>query len=224
MEAVIFDFNGVLWWDRALQDQAWKEYANELRGWPLSNQEMDVHVHGRNNRYTLQYLLGEEVTGPRLYELSEGKETVYRDLCLAQGMNFKLSPGAVDLLDYLVEHQIARTIATASAKPNVDFFVNHLDLQRWFDLRQIVYDDGRKTGKPAPDFFLEAASFLGKAPEKCVVIEDSRSGLAAASSAGIGTIIALGPLEDHQVLAGYEGVALVIESLADLPRELFDKT
>lgn len=223
MEAVIFDFNGVLWWDRDLQDKAWKAYANELRGWPLSDQEMDVHVHGRNNRYTLEYLLGEEIFDQRLDQLSENKETVYRDLCLAQGADFRLSPGAVDLLDFLVERGIPRTIATASAKPNVDFFIHHLQLQRWFDVKMIVYDDGRKAGKPAPDFFLQAASNLGIVPEKCVIVEDSRSGLAAASSAGIGTIIALGPLEDHQLLAEFAGVTRVIKSLADFPRELFDK-
>jgi beta-phosphoglucomutase-like phosphatase (HAD superfamily) len=218
MGAVIFDFNGVLWWDGHLQDKAWKAYSDKLRGWPLSDEEMAVHVHGRNNRYTLEYLLGEEVTGPRLEELSEEKETIYRNLCLEQGTGFKLSPGAVGLLDFLADHRIPRTIATASAKPNVDFFIHHLELKRWFDLQKIVYDDGQKAGKPAPDFFLQAASFLGKKPGQCVVVEDSRSGIAAARAAGIGMIIALGPNENRQEISRLEGVAIVIESLHDFPR------
>ena len=221
MEAVIFDFNGVLWWDGHLQDKAWKAYSNELRGAPLSDEEMAVHVHGRNNRHTLQYLLGEKVTGPQLEELSEEKETIYRDLCLDQGVDFKLSPGAVELLDFLVQQQIPRTIATASAKSNVDFFVQHLELARWFDLKQIVYDDGQKAGKPAPDFFLQAASALGRDPGQCVVVEDSRSGIAAARAAGVGAIIALGPNKDHQELGLLEGVDQVIESLRRFPLSLF---
>ena len=223
MEALIFDFNGVLWWDGHLQDKAWKAYSSELRGYPLSDEEMDVHVHGRNNRYTLEYLLGEEAIGSRLQQMSEEKETVYRSLCLDQGANFKLSPGAEEFLDFLVERQIPRTIATASAKPNVDFFVQQLELGRWFDVSQIIYDDGVKAGKPAPDFFLQAAAVLAKNPRTCVVIEDSRSGIAAASAAGIGMIIALGPKENRQELEQIPGVDRVIESLHDLPRMLLQE-
>jgi beta-phosphoglucomutase len=221
IKAVIFDFNGVLWWDGHLQDKSWKAYSEKLRGWPLADEEMDVHVHGRNNRYTLEYLLGEQITGQRLEALSEEKETVYRDLCLAQGENFKLSPGAEELLEFLAKRQIPRTIATASARRNVDFFVRELELERWFDAGQIVYDDGIRAGKPAPDFYLLAASKLGVNPGSCIVVEDSRSGIAAAWAAGIGMIIALGPQESHRGLQQLAGVDLVIASLQDLPRALF---
>jgi len=221
LQAAIFDFNGVLWWDGHLQDKAWKAYSYKLRGWPLSDEEMDVHVHGRNNRYTLQYLLGEEITGLRLEQLSEEKETVYRDLCLAQGADFTLSPGALELLDFLVERQIPRTIATASAKPNVDFFVQQLELKCWFDIDQIVYDDGQKAGKPAPDFYLQAANILAKPPQKCLVIEDSQSGIAAAKAANIGMIFALGPRQNHSELEKLAGVDRVIENLHEVPPTLF---
>lgn len=219
--AVIFDFNGVLWWDGHLQDQAWKAYSQKLRGWPLSAAEMDVHVHGRNNRYTLEYLLAEEVTGTRLAALSEEKETVYRELCLAQGADFRLSPGAIEFLDFLAQRQIPRTIATASAWPNVDFFVEHLHLADWFQVAQIVYDDGQKAGKPAPDFYLHAARALAQDPAHCVVIEDSLAGVAAAKAAGIGLIIALGPRENHPALQLREGVDMVIANMHDIPRSLF---
>ena len=40
-------------------------------------------------------------------------------------------------------------------------------------------------GKPAPDIFLRAAELLNVAPEKCMVIEDSGSGILAAKRAGM---------------------------------------
>jgi beta-phosphoglucomutase-like phosphatase (HAD superfamily) len=223
MKAVIFDFNGVLWWDAHLQNKAWKAYSATLRGWPLSDEEMDVHVHGRNNRYTLEYLLGQPVTGKRLFQLSEEKETVYRRLCLAEGPRFALSPGAASFLNFLAGRQIPRTIATASAKPNVDFFVEQLGLEKWFDARQIIYDDGHKAGKPAPDFYLQAAAVLSQQPHDCVVIEDSRSGIAAAAAAGIGMIIALGPEPNRRQLRELPAVDRVITSFHEMPRDILNR-
>ncbi|QOC93231.1 HAD family hydrolase [Micromonospora craniellae] len=40
-------------------------------------------------------------------------------------------------------------------------------------------------GKPAPDLFLLAASRMGVPPARCVVVEDSESGVVAARSAGM---------------------------------------
>jgi beta-phosphoglucomutase-like phosphatase (HAD superfamily) len=43
-------------------------------------------------------------------------------------------------------------------------------------------------GKPAPDLFLHAARQHGVAPERCLVIEDSLSGVVAAQAAGMPVI------------------------------------
>ncbi len=43
-------------------------------------------------------------------------------------------------------------------------------------------------GKPHPDIFLHAAKGMGVAPARCVVIEDSPHGIAAAQAAGMGTL------------------------------------
>ncbi len=217
-KGLIFDFNGVLWWDNHLQEQSWQQFSAQVRGNPFSEEEMAVHVHGRNNQHTLEYLTGRPVKGAELHQLIQQKETIYRQLCLEQAENFKLSPGAIELLDFLVAHHIPHTIATASGRTNLDFFVKHLHLDQWFDIEQIVYDDGTRPGKPAPDIYLQAASNLGLEPTHCIVIEDSRSGLQAAYAAGIGHIIALGPGHSHHQL-GHKGVSRVIESLQQVPKE-----
>ena len=216
---IIFDFNGVLWWDGPFQEQSWRQFSAELRGWPLSADEIAVHVHGRNNGHTLEYLVGRPVAGEELWELTQRKETIYRQLCLDQGLQFKLSPGAEELLDCLTARGIPRTIATASEKTNLDFFVEHLHLDRWFDVGLIVHDDGTRPGKPAPDIYLQAACNLGLAPAQCVVVEDSLSGIEAARSAGIGHIIILGPASRHNELARLEGVGTVVKDLRQLPKE-----
>jgi HAD superfamily hydrolase (TIGR01509 family) len=219
-EGLIFDFNGVLWWDGPLQEQSWTAFSAEIRGVPLSAEEMALHVHGRNNRHTLEYLIGRAIEENEVEQLSEQKERVYRRLCLAQGPDFRLSPGAVQFLDDLVSHDTRHTIATASGRANVDFFVDHLHLERWFDVERIVYDNGSGPGKPAPDIYLQAARNLGLDPAQCVVVEDSRSGIQAAHRAGMGYIIALGPAGIHAQLAQWEGVDEVIENLGQFPTAL----
>ena len=217
---LIFDLNGVLWWDGHLQERSWMQFSAGIRGRPLSAEEMAVHVHGRHNRHTLGYIAGRPVQGAELKRLTQQKEEIYRHLCLEQGPDFRLSPGAVDLLDFLVAHGVPRTIATASEKINLDFFVEHLGLARWFDPALIVYDDGSLPGKPAPDVYLRAAQNLGLEPASCVVIEDSQSGIQAAQAAGIGCVVALGPAASHGQLGRLPGVDRVIERLDQFPCEL----
>lgn len=46
----------------------------------------------------------------------------------------------------------------------------------------------KPTSKPDPDIYLHAVEALGKTPEECVAVEDSRSGTVLAVAAGIPTI------------------------------------
>lgn len=49
----------------------------------------------------------------------------------------------------------------------------------------IVCAEDYQRGKPHPDPFLEAARQLGVPPEKCLVFEDTRTGIEAAKAAGM---------------------------------------
>jgi len=217
---IVFDFNGVLWWDTYLHENAWKQFSEEVGRKSFSFEEIRVHVLGRTNQHCLEYLMGRQVTGLDLEQLTQQKETIYRQLCLEQGGDFKLSPGAIEFLDLLVAHDIPHTIATGSEKTNLDFFIKHLRLSRWFDLEQVIYDNGNRPGKPAPEMYLEAASNLGLGPGQCIVIEDSDSGITAARAAGIGHIIALGPADTHHRLMKLKGTNIALESLEEFPFEL----
>jgi len=216
-QGVIFDFNGVLLWDNHLQERSWKQFSQEVRATPLTQEEMLNHVHGRNNPYTIEYLLGRPASMKETKELIEAKENIYRSMCLDQGYDFRLSPGSYELLDTLISNSIPYTIATASGIENVEFFRHQLNLDKWFDPDLLVYDDGTRPGKPAPDIYLQAAHNLGVHPNKCIVVEDSHSGIEAARRAKIGLIIALGPAHTHNDLTRLPGVDRVIENLGQFP-------
>ena len=59
---------------------------------------------------------------------------------------------------------------------------------------EVVTADDVSVGKPAPDVYLEAASRLEVAPEKCVAFEDAPSGIMAAQTAGMQVVAVPAPL------------------------------
>ena len=215
---IIFDFNGVLWWDSPLIEQGWQRSALQLRGREFTPEELTQRVYGRNNGGILEYLVGHPLDGGEIRRMTAEREAYYRGLCLQQGDAFRLSPGAVDLLEYLREREIPRTIATASEKTNVDFFVRELRLERWFDPQKIVFDDFVRPGKPAPDCYLEAAAALKVEPSCCVVVEDSHSGIRAARAAGIGLVIGLTSSQGTDALRE-AGAHETVDNLGEMERE-----
>ncbi|MFO0703198.1 MAG: HAD family phosphatase [Patescibacteria group bacterium] len=146
IKGVIFDFNGVLWWDSDIVERSWAEYSKQLRGTPLSHDEYQTYVHGRPNGDTIEYLLNRKLTRSEIAKMAIDKESIYKKMCLEIGDNFKLSPGAVEFLDFLKSKKIPHTIATASEISNVKFFFEHLQLEKWFDFEKVVYDDGTFLG------------------------------------------------------------------------------
>jgi len=220
-QGIIFDFNGVLLWDDSLHKEAFVETAIKLRHKPLTDQEIAERVLGRTNKMIFEYLAGRALPDDQVQDLTNRKESVYRRLCLKRPKEFQLSPGAVELFNFLIAKNIPHTIATSSEKTNVGFFVRELNLGKWFDVSNIVYDDGIRSSKPNPDIYLEAAQKINLSPEKCVVVEDATSGVEAAYRADIGIIIALGPKNIHEALLQLPGVSKVIESLKEFPVQLF---
>jgi HAD superfamily hydrolase (TIGR01509 family) len=73
--------------------------------------------------------------------------------------------------------------------------------------------DDVEHGKPAPDLFLYAAAARRARPERCVVVEDSPAGVAAARAAGM-TVLGFARLTPAGRLAGADAV---FDDMASLP-------
>ncbi|MFG1643963.1 HAD family hydrolase [Amycolatopsis sp. NPDC049252] len=115
---------------------------------------------------------------------------------LARG-GFGLLPGAADLVATaagagpvaLVSASPARYVLAAVAASGLRFAA-------------IVTGDDVTRGKPAPDPYLLAARRLGVAPDRCLAVEDSGSGIRSAHAAGM-TVLAIpnpATARDHEVL------------------------
>ena len=184
VQGILFDFNGTMFFDEEFQERSWREYLAAKIGRPVSDEEFQTQIHGRNAETSLAYFLNRgDLTRKEIEQLEEEKEIIYRAMCL-ESEAFRLADGLEDFLDGLKRRGMPMTIATASGLNNVRFFFEHLHLDLWFSLDRVVYNDGTLPGKPAPDLFLKAAERIGVDITHCAVFEDTRSGIQAALRAG----------------------------------------
>ena len=186
ISAVIFDFNGTLFWDTEFQESSWDEYFLQYNI-QLSAYEKREYLHGRNGEDTFNYIFKKQHSKGEIEILTEDKENLYREECLKHTM--ELAPGAISLIETLLDTDIKIGIATASGKTNVDFFVEQFDLLRFFEKKHIIYNDGTIKGKPNPDLFFAAMDALDVTADELIIFEDSVSGIKAAENAGINNIV-----------------------------------
>ena len=202
-KGVIFDFNGTLFFDNDKHILAWGEISKMLRGRGITEKELLEHFNGVPNQKIVTYLLGREGIAEEVEKYSQLKEEFYRRFCLEDQEKFHLVDGAVEFFNYLKEKEIPFTIASASIKANIDFFVKEFKLAKWINPEDIVYDDGSYENKVA--MFLDAAKKLGVDIKDCMIVEDSVSGIYSAYLAGCRNIMVIdssGKAEEYKSLPG----------------------
>lgn len=128
MKGVIFDFNGTMFQDSHLHEKAWffmvKKYAPKT----ISDDDIFVNIHGRTNSEILTYFISGDLTNEEIKKLSFEKEAYYRELCLENKDELKLTKGLTGVLNHLKKSKTPMTIATATVKENVDFY---FDVFHW---------------------------------------------------------------------------------------------
>jgi len=109
-------------------------------------------------------------------------------------------------------------LVTGSSREEAGQALRVLGLEDAFPVLLAAEDYPR--GKPAPDGFLAAARALGVAPGRCVVLEDSAAGIAAARAAGM-TVIAVraGNFAGHDQSPAHA----IVDTLDDVTPELLEE-
>ncbi|SIR60139.1 haloacid dehalogenase superfamily, subfamily IA, variant 3 with third motif having DD or ED [Micromonospora avicenniae] len=121
-------------------------------------------------------------------------------------------PGAMALLKAVRAAGIPTALVTSSGRPLVEVALETLGRDS-FDV--VVCGDEVVATKPHPEPYLTAARLLGVPIERCVAIEDSRTGVASALAAGAAVLAVPGEVP----LAPTDGVHQ-LESLTAVDLEL----
>ena len=120
--------------------------------------------------------------------------------------------GAVAFFDKLKELGIPFTIASASIKENIDFFIESFGLDRWIKPEDIIYDDGTYENKIA--MFHKAADVIGVDMKDIRIYEDSNSGLKNAYDAGCRQIVAICDKEKEEEFLKRPGVIKTMQDFS----------
>ena len=214
-KGAIFDFNGTIFWDTAFHDRAFDIFLKK-KGVYLTDEEKRVKIHGKANPDIMRGILGNQLTDLEVDDLAQEKELIYRQLCVN---DLKFASGVENLFNFLSNNGILFTIATSAGIENVDFYFKHMNLDRWFRLDKVAYNEGKMRGKPYPDVFLSAAKKLNLNPAETVIFEDSIPGIQAAEAAGAGLIYIVNSYGENYKQFSYD----IITNFDSVNRKLFER-
>ncbi len=123
-------------------------------------------------------------------------------------------PGAPELVGAVLEAGLSACVASQGRLSKTDLSLALTGLERLFPATARFSAEQVARGKPHPDLFLHAAEVMDVAPEDCVVVEDTPSGVQAAVAAGMPVY---GYCADSDEQALRAAGATTVESLFELP-------
>jgi HAD superfamily hydrolase (TIGR01509 family) len=147
------------------------------------------HMYGKNNRYILNHFLGREIVGQEFIDMENEKEEIFRDIYTNE---IAPIPGFLEFLAELKQAGFKTGVATSAPRSNLDLIMQSLGFQS--KMESILASENVKEHKPDPEVYLKSAEKLMVVPDKCVVFEDSYSGVSAAINAGMKVV---GVLSSH---------------------------
>lgn len=179
--AVIFDIDGVLIDSIPLHlrafDKALAQYGVKIS--QLS------HDHRASSIKDLAKSINDEL-GVYIRDVSEFSNQI--DGCILDELDeiSSADPGLVSLLTDLEKRNVPCALGTSAVRKMAELKVSKLGIDKYF--KGLVGAEDVIRHKPFPDVYLACAELLDVPAEKCVVIEDAKSGIEAGKKAGMKTV------------------------------------
>lgn len=179
-DAIIFDLDGTLvdsMW-------IWKDIDIEYlsRFGIAYNEKLQSEIEGKSFTETAIYF-------KENFGITDTIEKIKNDWNEMAYLKYKeqvsLKTGALEFLKLLKEKGKKLGIATSNSTQLTEVCLNSLNISSLFDV--VITGSDIKTGKPAPDIYLENAKRLKVLPERCLVFEDIPVGIMAGKNAGMKT-------------------------------------
>ncbi len=123
-------------------------------------------------------------------------------------------PGVLRIIDEAIAAGVRLGVCTTSNPKFIDAVLDLFGPERKAAFEFVHAGDVVPNKKPAPDIYLLALETLGLPASDCMVVEDSRNGLLAATGAGIPTLITTSTYTAEE---DFTGAARIVPELGDDP-------
>lgn len=206
--AVIFDMDGLVLDTECSYRIAWQRAASAMgHEFPEPFFRALSGLQSRDVERELRAFCG---GGFNLTEFNRLSAHYWRRHVNANGIEVKR--GVTLLLEFLDRQNIPYCLATNSGAANATECLDLAGLNDVFSI--MITREQVLQGKPAPDIFLKAAESLQVSINRCLVLEDSHSGIEAASRAGAMSILVPSVLPVNALTSGL--CDLMVNDLAQL--------
>jgi HAD superfamily hydrolase (TIGR01509 family) len=218
IEAIFFDFNGVIIDDEPLQLKVYQEILHR-HGIRLT-EEQYYGALGMDDQLLVRTIFERERkphTEETLQLVIERKSELRRELI---GDKLPLFPGVVTFVK-ATSRRYSLGLVSMARRIEIDYVLDHARLRSFFSV--IVSAEDVKVCKPAPDCFRLALEKLNEKRqtsrllpvlnEECLVIEDAPPGVEAGVAAGMRTMAVTNTVSEEVLRKA--GAEVVTASLAD---------
>ncbi len=204
----IFDWDGVVVDSSAQHEESWERLAAEER-LPLFEGHFKIGF-GKRNQLIIPEILNWSQDPEEIERLGNEKEVHYRAIIGETGI--APLPGVRAFVESLVAGGSPFAVGSSTPRENIEAVMAGAGMTGLFS--KIVAAADVSKGKPDPEVFLKAAAAIGVPSRRCVVFEDSMSGIEAGLAGGM-TVVALTTTNARAALEK-TSAALVVDSFEEV--------
>lgn len=218
MKTVIFDMDGVIVESEDFHCDAWiKAYKNI--GINISRDYYFSKICGKHGLVSTRLVL-EEFKHPSSDAHFRELLVMKKDHLASEMMRRVIQPrkGVVELITQLSSKGYKLGLGSTTSMIAVSAVLSTLNIDDKFNV--IIGGEGVKVGKPHPEVYLNIARLLEEDPYHCVVIEDSKTGITAAKSAGMKCIAILNSRNKADEL---QHADIVVGSFSEITPEVIER-
>jgi HAD superfamily hydrolase (TIGR01509 family) len=179
IQAVLTDGDGTLWDSEVVLYRAWVEHCAasgaDFRTMPYAR------IIGRPDVDCSRIVC--EHFGLK-HDPVEWHEEYRQILTRMMHEGLQMRPGALEFIERVKGLGLPLALVTSANEEHASFCLDRFEVRELFDAVVTADTPGLTGRKPLPDPYLLAASTLGVDPKRCLVFEDSPSGITAGLKAG----------------------------------------
>ncbi len=204
-DAILFDNDGILVDTEPLFLQATQEILATVDVILTADEYHEISM--RQGRAVFNLAEARGVSDDEIRVLKTSRNRRYSEL-IDRGV--RIFDGVAETLERL--HGILpMAIVTSSDREHFDRIHKQTELMRFFDF--VLTAGEYAHHKPHPEPYLAAASRIGAAPDRCLVIEDTERGVRSATTAGMSCIVIPNELSKA---GNFENAHTILHSMREL--------